>query len=110
MDQESEGRKISLTIYGEPIGQGRGRATYKNGRTWVYDPKKSREYKRWVQICAIQEVKKIYGFKPFNKRVKFRDVRIFHSSHRFFLLHVCDFKYLDEDEGGRELKLGVSYL
>ena len=64
MDKESKGRKISLTIYGEPIGQGRGRATYKNGRTWVYDPKKSREYKRWVQICAIQEVKKIYGFKP----------------------------------------------
>jgi len=51
---------------------------------------------------------KVYGFKPFNKRVKFRDVRIFHSSHRFFLLRVGDFKYLDK--GGRELKLGVSYL
>lgn len=58
-------RTIEMVVYGEPIGQGRGRATFKNGRTWVYDPQKSRNFKQWVRLCAIQTVKKIDGFKPF---------------------------------------------
>ena len=58
-------RTVEFIVYGEPVGQGRGRATYKNGRTWVYDPAKSRNFKQWVRLCAIQTVKKINDFKPF---------------------------------------------
>ena len=56
---------FEMVVYGEPVGQGRGRATYKNGRTWVYDPQKSRNFKKWVRLCAIQTARKIEGFKPF---------------------------------------------
>jgi hypothetical protein len=59
----------------------------------------------------------IYGFKPFNKRVRFRIPRLLYSSHRFYLLCVSDFKMSDPsiylgmcEPEWRELILGVSYL
>jgi Holliday junction resolvase RusA-like endonuclease len=39
-------------IYGDPVAQGRGRATVVNGRVIVYDPAKSREFKRLVKYVA----------------------------------------------------------
>ena len=62
-----------------------------------------------------------YGFKPFNKRVKFRHLRhlrLLYSSHRFYLLLcVSDFKMSDPtvylgmcEPEWRELKLGISYI
>lgn len=57
--------EIKLVIYGEPVAQGRPRFTTVNGFARAYDPAKSRNFKQWVRLCAIQEVKKIDGFKPF---------------------------------------------
>lgn len=58
-----------------------------------------------------------YGFKPFNKRVRFRVPRLLYSSHRFYLLCVSDFKMSDPtvylgmcEPEWRELKLGISYI
>lgn len=56
---------MEIIIYGEPIAQGRPKFTSKNGIAWAYDPLKSKNFKQWVRLCAIQEVKKISGFKPF---------------------------------------------
>ncbi|AUS12406.1 RusA family crossover junction endodeoxyribonuclease [Bacillus subtilis] len=43
---------ISFTIYGEPVAQGRPRATTLNGMTRLYDPKKSRDFKQYVKLAA----------------------------------------------------------
>lgn len=37
---------IEFTIYGEPVAQGRPRATTINGMVRMYDPKKSRDFKQ----------------------------------------------------------------
>ena len=57
--------EIKLVIYGEPVAQGRPRFTTVHGYARAYDPAKSRNFKQWVRLCAIQAVKKIDGFKPF---------------------------------------------
>ena len=57
--------EIKLVIYGEPVAQGRPRFTTVHGFARAYDPAKSRNFKQWVRLCAIQAVKKIDGFKPF---------------------------------------------
>lgn len=58
-----------------------------------------------------------FGFKPFNKRVRFKDPRLLHSSRHFYLLCVSDFKMSDPtvylrmcEFEWRELILRVSYL
>ena len=56
--------KIDLKVYGEPVAQGRPRFTTIHGVARAYDPAKSRNFKQWVRLCAIQAVKKIEGFKP----------------------------------------------
>ncbi|MFC7799083.1 RusA family crossover junction endodeoxyribonuclease [Bacillus subtilis] len=43
---------ISFTVYGEPVAQGRPRATTVNGMTRLYDPKKSRDFKQYVKLVA----------------------------------------------------------
>lgn len=53
---------MEITIYGEPVPQGRPRFT-KNGHT--YDPEKSRSYKQLVRFWVTQRLKNIDGFKPF---------------------------------------------
>ena len=45
---------ISFTVWGEPVAQGRGRAAVVNGKVIVYDPKKSRDYKREVKAEAVK--------------------------------------------------------
>ncbi|WP_209121529.1 RusA family crossover junction endodeoxyribonuclease [Alkalihalobacillus sp. BA299] len=45
---------ISFTIYGEPIAQGRPRATTINGQARLYDPMKSRDYKQYVKLVASE--------------------------------------------------------
>lgn len=46
---------IEFTIYGEPVAQGRPRAgkTF-DGRPIVYDPAKSRDYKQYVRLAAME--------------------------------------------------------
>src|SRR5690606_4568443 len=45
---------IEFTVYGEPVAQGRPRATTINGRVKMYDPKKSSEYKNYIRLVAAQ--------------------------------------------------------
>jgi Holliday junction resolvase RusA-like endonuclease len=58
--------EINFTVYGEPIAQGRGRATVVNGRPVVYDPAKSRDFKSYVR----QEALKVKPDVPFQGAVK----------------------------------------
>ncbi|WP_419882767.1 RusA family crossover junction endodeoxyribonuclease [Peribacillus sp. B-H-3] len=45
---------IQFTVYGEPVAQGRPRATTINGQVRMYDPAKSRDFKKYVQVVASQ--------------------------------------------------------
>ncbi|WLR50054.1 RusA family crossover junction endodeoxyribonuclease [Bacillus tianshenii] len=45
---------ITFTVYGEPVAQGRPRASTINGRVRMYDPKKSKDFKTYVQLVASQ--------------------------------------------------------
>lgn len=45
---------IQFTVYGEPVAQGRPRATTINGRVRMYDPKKSSDFKKYVKLVASQ--------------------------------------------------------
>ena len=58
-------KTVEITVYGEPIAQGRPRFTTIHGFARAYDPAKSRNFKQWVRLCAIQAIKKIDGFEPF---------------------------------------------
>ncbi|WP_019420160.1 RusA family crossover junction endodeoxyribonuclease [Paenibacillus sp. OSY-SE] len=43
---------IQFTVYGEPVAQGRPRATQMGGFIRMYDPAKSRDYKDYVRLAA----------------------------------------------------------
>ncbi len=45
---------IQFTVYGEPVAQGRPRATTIAGRARLYDPAKSRNYKEYVKMAAAE--------------------------------------------------------
>ena len=46
---------IAFTVYGEPVAQGRPRAgKTKSGDVVMYDPGKSKDYKRYVSLVASQ--------------------------------------------------------
>jgi len=47
---------IRFTVYGEPVAQGRPKAAVVKGRAIVYDPKKSRDFKRDVKAVAQAHV------------------------------------------------------
>ncbi|MFC5773709.1 MULTISPECIES: RusA family crossover junction endodeoxyribonuclease [Ectobacillus] len=43
---------IAFTVYGEPVAQGRPRASTINGMVRMYDPKKSKDFKQIVKLVA----------------------------------------------------------
>ncbi|MBJ6360840.1 RusA family crossover junction endodeoxyribonuclease [Paenibacillus sp. GCM10012307] len=45
---------IQFTVYGEPVAQGRPRASTQGGFVRMYDPAKSRDYKDYVRIAASE--------------------------------------------------------
>ncbi|MGX1430181.1 Holliday junction resolvase RusA-like endonuclease [Cytobacillus horneckiae] len=45
---------IQFTVYGEPVAQGRPRATTINGKVRMYDPEKSKSFKEYVKLVASQ--------------------------------------------------------
>ncbi|MEH6848578.1 RusA family crossover junction endodeoxyribonuclease [Bacillus pseudomycoides] len=45
---------IKFTILTEPVAQGRPRASTINGKVRMYDPKKSRDFKRYVSAVAAK--------------------------------------------------------
>lgn len=46
---------IEITIPGEPVAQGRPKATTVNGHVRMYDPKKSSDFKQLVSFYAAQK-------------------------------------------------------
>lgn len=55
---------IQLTIYGEPVPQGRPKFARMGSRIHAYDPIRSKDYKQLVRFWATQYLKKIDGWKP----------------------------------------------
>lgn len=47
-------KTLTFTVLGETVGQGRPRFSTHGGFVKAYDPKKSREYKTFVKMLAIQ--------------------------------------------------------
>jgi len=45
---------IAFTVYGEPVAQGRPRASTASGHVRLYDPAKSRDYKDYVRLAAAE--------------------------------------------------------
>lgn len=45
---------IQFTVYGEPVAQGRPRASTQGGFVRLYDPQKSRDYKDYVRLAASE--------------------------------------------------------
>ncbi|KQC47080.1 hypothetical protein AP057_13870 [Geobacillus sp. Sah69] len=45
---------IKFIVYGEPVAQGRPRATIINGHIRMYDPKKSKDFKDYVRLVASE--------------------------------------------------------
>jgi Holliday junction resolvase RusA-like endonuclease len=45
---------IQFTVYGEPVAQGRPRATMIDGHIRMYDPKKSSDFKNYVRLVASE--------------------------------------------------------
>jgi Holliday junction resolvase RusA-like endonuclease len=45
---------IKFSVYGEPVAQGRPRASTQGGFVRMYDPAKSRDYKDYVRLAAAE--------------------------------------------------------
>ncbi|MNP23881.1 Endodeoxyribonuclease RusA [compost metagenome] len=45
---------IQFTVYGEPVAQGRPKFSTAGGFPKAYDPKKSRDYKDYVRLAAVE--------------------------------------------------------
>lgn len=48
----TQGNVIEFEVLGEPVAQGRPRATTVNGSARMYDPGKSRDFKNYVKLVA----------------------------------------------------------
>ena len=53
-----------------------------------------------------EEIVATFGFRPFNKRYRFRSSKIFIRSHRFYLLSVHPYPSPSFEPIGREIMLG----
>ena len=61
---------IEFTILGEPVAQGRPRAgKTRDGRTIMYDPSKSRNFKQYVKLVASQNAPKKLLEGPLRARI-----------------------------------------
>ncbi|MFC7783327.1 RusA family crossover junction endodeoxyribonuclease [Rossellomorea sp. GCM10028870] len=45
---------IQFTVYGTPVAQGRPRFSSQGGYTRAYDPKKSKDFKKYVKLVAAE--------------------------------------------------------
>lgn len=61
---------IQFTVYGEPVSQGRPKATTINGHVRMYDPKKSTDYKDFVKLVASENAPESLLEGPLNLRVE----------------------------------------
>jgi len=61
---------VTFTVYGEPVAQGRPKTAVVNGRAVVYDPAKSRDYKRIVAYIAQAYAPEVLLSGPINLAIK----------------------------------------
>lgn len=61
---------IKFEVLGEPISQGRPRASVINGKVRMRDPKKSKEYKQYVKLAAAQHAPEQLLDEPLHLIVK----------------------------------------
>lgn len=61
---------IRFTVLGEPVAQGRPRASTINGRVRMYDPKKSSDFKKYVKLAASQHAPRKLLEGPLAMKVK----------------------------------------
>ncbi len=47
-------KMIQFTVYGTPVAQGRPRFSSQGGYTKAYDPKKSKDFKKYVKLVAAE--------------------------------------------------------
>ena len=65
------GRKISFTISGEPVAQGRPRFSNRGGFVRTYDPAKSRNAKDHIRFAASEAMSQLEG-KPLEGAIHFK--------------------------------------
>lgn len=46
--------RIQFTVFGTPVAQGRPRFSSQGGFTRAYDPKRSKDFKKYVQLVAAE--------------------------------------------------------
>lgn len=61
---------LKFTVFGEPVAQGRPRASTINGQVRMYDPAKSRDFKKYVKLVASQHRPKELLTGPLRMGVK----------------------------------------
>ncbi|MFC0188468.1 RusA family crossover junction endodeoxyribonuclease [Fictibacillus aquaticus] len=49
---------IEFTVLGEPVSQGRARASSFGGKVRMYDPQKSKDYKHYLRLAASEHAPK----------------------------------------------------
>jgi len=47
---------IHLVVYGDPVAQGRPRFSTRGGFVRAYDPTKSRDYKDYIRLAAVEQM------------------------------------------------------
>lgn len=60
---------IEFTVLGEPVAQGRPRASTIHGKVRMYDPNKSKDFKRYVKLVASQHAPKALLLGPLTMSV-----------------------------------------
>ena len=60
---------IEITVYGNPVPQGRPQFARIGKYVTTYDPERSKNYKKLVRFLVTKELRNIDGFKPFDKAV-----------------------------------------
>lgn len=69
--EEENTRYIALTVYGNPVAQGRPRFSRQGGFVRTYDPKKSKAYKQLIRL-ELQPLLSRLDFVPVDRDCRLR--------------------------------------
>lgn len=62
-------KELEITIYGDPVPQGRPKFASYGGHVHAYDPEKSRNYKQLVRFWVTKHLSKLTGFRPYETAI-----------------------------------------
>ena len=82
-DEENKIIAVELTIFSEPVAQGRPRFSNHGKFVRAYDPKKSRDYKQLLRSMAQEVFKERPDFTPFDAALMLR-VSVYRSIPKSF--------------------------